>query len=86
MHVLEEHPTPFTKYEGCGSQVPPWHLGNHHYDSKKLRLGEKRRIIGTTLQHCFRSSQVAITLNAEPLELVAALPYPSFTVIYNNSY
>ena len=35
LRILEEHPTLFPKCERCGSQVPPWCLGNWNYDSNR---------------------------------------------------
>ena len=75
----------FPKYERCGSQVPPWCIGNWHSESKKLRLGEELRIRWATLQHCFDSRQVLTSVNADPLEPAAAFPYLGHTVKYNNS-
>ena len=85
LQILEDHPTPSPKCKRCGSQVTPWHLGNRHYESYKLWLGEECRIIRTTLQHCFEASWVPISVNTDPLVLVAAFPYLGRTVAYNNS-
>ena len=43
-----------------------------HCESDKFRLGEKCRSRQTTLQHCFESRQFLISVNSEPLELVAS--------------
>ena len=48
--ILEENPNPLTKYESCGSQVPPWRLSNQHYESDKWRIWEERQRWRDTLQ------------------------------------
>ena len=57
-HILEEHPTPFHKYEMCGSQVTPWRLKNRHPDPDKFRLREERHIRRVMLQHYSKAGQV----------------------------
>ena len=84
--ILEEQPTLFPKCKRCGSQVTTWCLRNRHYDSIKCWLRGEFWIIRTALQHCFEASLIAISMNAEPLDSVAELPYLGFTVAYNDIY
>ena len=85
IRILEEHPTPLTKCKRCGSQVPTWILRNQHYESYKYRIKEELRSRRKNLQHCFKASRISISVNSEPLDLVADFTYLGRTVIYNNS-
>ena len=85
LQILEEHSTPFSKCNMCGSQVPPWRLGNRHYESYKFRIREELQIKRKALQHCFEDSPFLISVNSEPLEPVAYFPYLGRKVAYNHS-
>ena len=85
LRILEEHPTPFPKFKSCRIQVPPWLLGNRHYEYNKCWLREEQRIRQENLQHCFEATHVSISINAESLETAVAFPYLLQTVGYNNS-
>ena len=77
---MEDHPTLFTKCERYGSQVTPCFLGNWHYESDKLRLGEELQSRKTNLQYCFKASRFLINVKSEPLEPVAEFTYLGRTV------
>ena len=79
------NPSHFTNTRRYESQVPPWHLRNQNYESKKFRIREEHRIRRATLQHCFEAIQVENIVNAKLLEPVVAFPYLGCTVTYNNS-
>ena len=84
LRIFAEHLSPFTKYERCGNQVPPCRLKKQHYESKIRAQGELR-IRRKMLQHCLEAIWLAISVNAEPLDLVTEFPYRGHTVAYNNS-
>ena len=85
LRVLEEHPIQFTKCERCGSQLPLWLLRSLNYESDKCWIGEELRFRRTALQQCFGSIRVAISVNIEPLDMVAEFQYLGRTFACNNS-
>ena len=48
-------------------------------------LGGERQWQRDTLQQCFESSRVFISVNTEPMDPIMALPYLGHKVSYNNS-
>ena len=80
LRILEDQPTLFPKCKKCGSQVPYWRLSNRQYESDKCRLGEERRSRRTVPKHCFKARWVLISVNSEPLDLVASFLYLGRTV------
>ena len=83
--ILEEHPSTFPYCERCKLQGPPWLLNNSHYNTKSCHLGQERQRRWETLQRCFKSNQVAIKVNLNPLEATTAFLYLGHTIVYNNS-
>ena len=77
--------------DGVSSTVTDWNLWvlrgplPRHYESEKCRLGDEQRRRWENLHNVFEASQVNISVNAEPLEPTADLPYLGRTVAFKNS-